>query len=301
MSFRFFTIILFLGSYCFAQQTPVFSEYNYNPFIINSAHAGALQNAEISLAHSGFFNTLEGSPKSSNVSFRTPLKNKMMGLGGGLIHDEIGVTTSTSVFAAYSYRIPLNLDDEPYWKVQEPTGISFGLTFGMQKYQENLLGLGLGSDPLLSQNINATLPIVGAGIVLNYAKFYIGLSTPNLLGDRFASEDNLDLQSPYYAYMGYRFYFNRFENVLLKPNVLFKYENGAPIQADVNLSFTLNSKFEFGLGYRTNTSLNVLAGFYLFDSLRLVYSYNVASKELSIGNTHGLSLNFRFNKGFEAN
>ncbi len=224
-----------------------------------------------------------------------------MGLGGGLIHDEIGVTTTTSAFAAYSYRIPLNLDDDPYWKVQEPEGISFGITFGIQKYQENLLDLDLGTDPLLAQNINATLPMVGAGIVLNYSRFYIGLSTPNLLGDRFASEDNLDLQSPFYGYTGYRFYFNKLENVLLKPNVLIKYEKGAPLQADLNLALTMNGKFEIGFGYRTNASLNILVGTYLFESLRLVYSYNVASKELTIGNTHGLSLNFRFDRGFEAN
>lgn len=299
MRFRFYMIIFLIGGLCQAQQTPAFSEYNYNPFLLNSAYAGALQSAEISLATSGFLSAIDGSPKSSSFSIRTPLANKQMGLGGGLIHDEIGVTKTTSAFAAYSYRIPLNLDDSPYWKVQEPTGISFGLTFGIQKYQENLLDLGLGSDPLLAQNINATLPIVGAGMVLNYAKFYVGLSTPNLLGDRFASEDNLDLQTPYYGYMGYRFYFSKLENVMLKPNVLLKYENGAPLQADINMSFTMNSKLEFGLGYRTNSSINLLAGVYLFDSLRLVYSYNVAGKELTLGNTHGISLNFRLNKGFE--
>jgi type IX secretion system PorP/SprF family membrane protein len=298
MSFRFYIIALLLCSFGYGQQTPVFSEYNYNPFLINSAHAGALQSTEISLSHSGLFSTIDGSPKSSNFSFRTPLANKQMGLGAGLIHDEIGVTTTTSAFAAYSYRIPLNLDDEPYWKVQEPRGISFGLTVGLQKYQENLLGLGQETDPLLAENINATLPIVGAGIVLNYAKFYIGLSTPNLLGDRFASDEDLDLQSPFYAYMGYRFYFSRMENILLKPNMLFKYENGAPIQADFNLSFTMNAKLEFGLGYRTNASLNILAGVYLFESLRIIYSYNVASENLSFGNTHGIILSFRLNRGY---
>lgn len=298
---QFCLLFLFLGSFVFAQQTPVFSEYNYNPFIINSAHAGALQSAEISLSNTGFFSSIDGSPKNLGFTMRTPLRNKMMGLGGGVIHDQIGVTTTTSFFAAYSYRVALNLDDDPYWKVQEPEGISFGLTFGLQKYDENLLDLGLNSDPLLAQNINATLPIVGAGVVLNYSKFYIGVSTPNLLGDRFASDDRLDLQTPYYGYMGYRFFFNQWENVLLKPNMLLKYEKGAPLQADLNLSLTFNAKFEAGLGYRTNSSLNLLVGTYLFESLRLVYSYNVASKDLTIGNTHGLSLNFRLDRGFEAN
>ncbi len=291
-------MIIALASFCHAQQTPVFSEYNYNPFIINSAHAGALQKAEVSLTTSGFLNGFEGSPQSSSFSFRSPLSNNQMGLGIGVISDKIGVTNSTSAFAAYSYRVPLNLDDQPYWKVQDPTGLSFGITAGFQKYQENLVDLGLTGDPLLSENINATIPIVGAGILLNYAKFYIGVSTPNILGDRFASEDNLSLESPYYSYAGYRFYFSRLENLLLKPSVLLKYEKGAPLQADLNLSLTMNSKLEFGLGYRTNASLNVLFGFYIFDSLRLVYNYNAAAKELTFGNTHGLSLGFRFGRGF---
>ncbi|MGS0523816.1 PorP/SprF family type IX secretion system membrane protein [Zobellia nedashkovskayae] len=298
MNFRFYIVTLLLGSICYAQQTPVFSEYNYNPFIINSAHAGALQSAEVSMAHSGYLNAVDGNPKSSTFSFRTPLKNRAMGLGGGFIHDEIGVTTSTSAYAAYSYRIPLNFNDDPYWKVQEPEGISFGITFGMQKYQENLLSLGLGTDPLLAQNINATLPIVGAGVLLNYSKFYLALSTPNLLGDAFASDDNIDIQNPYYGYMGYRFFFNKFENLLLKPNALIKYEKGVPLQADLNVSLTVNAKFELGLGYRTNSSINVLAGLYLFESLRIIYSYNIASQNLTFGNTHGIALSYRFNNGY---
>jgi len=294
-------IAFLLFGWCNAQQTPVFAEYNYNPFIINSAYAGSLQAPEISLSNTGFLNSFEGSPQNLGFTFRTPLANRNMGLGAGFISDQVGVTSSTSFFGAYSYRLPLNLDDSPYWKIQEPTGLSFGLTFGFQKYQENLLDLGLGTDPLLAENINATIPMVGAGVVLNYNKFYVGLSTPNLLGDRFASEDNLEIQVPYYGYLGYRFYFNQFEDILVTPNVLFKYEKGAPIQTDVNISFTWNSVIEFGAGYRTNSSVNILAGTYLFESLRLIYSYNIARQELTFGNTHAISLNYRFNKGFERN
>jgi type IX secretion system PorP/SprF family membrane protein len=294
-------IALLVFGVCSAQQTPVFAEYNYNPFIINSAHAGMLQTEEISLSNTGFLNSFEGSPKNLGFTARMPLRNENMGLGAGVIHDQIGVTTATSVFAAFSYRVPLNLDNDPYWKVQDPEGLSFGITAGVQKYQENLLDLGLGNDPLLAQNINANVPMVGAGVLLNYSKFYIGLSTPNLLGDRFASDDALDLQIPYYGYMGYRFYSSQFKNIMVTPSVLFKYENGAPIQTDINVAFTYNSVFELGAGYRTNSSVNLLAGVYLFESLRLIYSYNVASKNLTFGNTHGLILNFRFDRGFEGN
>ena len=37
----------------FSQQTHSFSEYNYNPFIINSAYAGLSEYAEFSINNSG--------------------------------------------------------------------------------------------------------------------------------------------------------------------------------------------------------------------------------------------------------
>lgn len=67
------------------------------------------------------------------------------------------------------------------------------------------------------------------------------------------------------------------------------------------MALSIRSTFEVGLGYRTNSSINVLAGFYLFDSFRLIYTYNIASKDLTIGNTHGLILSFQFNKAYAIN
>jgi len=301
MGKHIYLIVLLAFGVCKAQQTPVFAEYNYNPFVINSAHAGMLQAPEISLFNTGFFGSVEGSPQNFSFTARTPMRNRNMGLGAGIIRDQIGVTTSTSFFAAFSYRVPLNLDNDPYWKVQEPEGLSFGITAGVQKYQENLLDLGLGNDPLLAQNINANVPMVGAGVLLNYSKFYIGLSTPNLLGDRFASDDALDLQVPYYGYAGYRFYSNQFKSIMVTPSVLFKYEKGAPIQADMNVAFTWNSVLELGAGYRTNSSVNILAGTYLFESLRIIFAYNIANKTSPLGNTSTFGLNYRFDRGFERN
>jgi len=93
----------------FGQQTAVFPEYNFNPFIINSAYAGLLPNTEASISNTGF-SSFEGSPKNFSVSFHTPLNDG--------IRDQIGVTTSTSAFAAYSYKIFFDFKDErPYWQI----------------------------------------------------------------------------------------------------------------------------------------------------------------------------------------
>ncbi len=284
---------------CYGQQTPVFSEYNYNPFIVNSAYAGLSKAGEITFATNGLFSSIDGSPENLNLSFHMPLKADKMGIGAALIQDKIGVTTSTSAFVAYSYKIFFDFqENRPYWEVFQKPSLSFGITAGMQQYQNNLLELGITNDPTFSRNVNASIPTIGAGVLFNKSNFYAGLSTPNLLGTRFSSDDSIELRSPYYGYFGYRFFSSQYENLLLKPSLLLKYEEGAPLQGDLNLALSYRNILELGVGYRTNSSFNMLAGFYLFESLRIIYHYNAAPKNLAFGNTHGVILSYSFKRGY---
>ncbi len=282
-----------------AQQTPTFSEYNYNPYLINAAFAGLTPSAEIGISNSGFFNEFEGSPKTFALSFHSPFNRGKIGLGAGLIRDEIGVTTSTNAFATYSYKIFFDTkSNRPYWQIYTPNSLSFSISPGVQQYQDNLLELGIMDDPNFAMNINATIPTVGLGILLNLANVYVGLSAPNVIGDKLASDDNVTINVPYYGYLGYRFFSNQFEELMIKPNVLLKYENGAPFQADINIAASFRNRFEIGTGYRTNASLNIMAGIYLFKNIRAVYSYNLAMNDSPLGNTHGIIATYRFGEGF---
>ncbi|WP_209402299.1 PorP/SprF family type IX secretion system membrane protein [Pseudozobellia sp. WGM2] len=282
-----------------AQQTPTFSEYNYNPYLINSAFAGLAPSAEIGINNSGFFNQIEGSPRNFALSFHTPLNRGKLGLGAGIVRDKIGVTTSTSAFATYSYKIFFDTkSNRPYWQIYTPNSVSFSISPGVQQYQENLLELGIMNDPNFAMNINATIPTVGIGFLLNLTNVYVGLSTPNVIGDMLSSDENVDINVPYYGYLGYRFFSNQFEELMIKPNILLKYENGAPFQADINLAVSF-SNFELGTGYRTNSSINLLAGIYFLKNLRFIYNYNLATNDSPLGNTHGLILNYRFGDGYK--
>ncbi len=292
-------ILLIKSATLFSQQTPTFSEYNYNPFIINSAYAGLTQNTEIAISNSGYFNEFDGSPRSFTLSGQGQINRGKVGLGAGIIRDQIGVTTSTSFFGAYSYKIFFDFEsNRPYWQHYYPGVLSFGITAGIQQFQDNLLELGIMDDPNFSQNINATIPTVGLGFLFNHASFYVGASVPNVLGEALASDDNLNLSNPIYGYFGYRFFNNIFEDIMIKPNVLLKYENGAPLQADINLATSFKNKFEIGTGYRTSSSINFLVGTYLFDSVRFIYNYNMAFNDSPLNNTHGFVLSYQFNEGY---
>lgn len=283
----------------YAQQTPSFSEYNYNPFILNSAYAGLTENTEVSISNAGFFNQFEGSPRTFSVSGHGSFNRGKVGLGAGIIRDQIGVTTSTSIFGAYSYKIFFDFEsNRPYWQLYNPGVLSFGITAGVQQYQDNLLDLGIVGDPNFSENITATIPTIGLGFLFNHASFYVGFSAPNILGDALATEDNLNLENPTYGYFGYRFFNNRFQDLMIKPNMLLKYENGAPLQADINLAVSFRNKFEIGTGYRTSSSINFLTGVYLFDNVRFVYNYNLAINDSPLGNTHGFILSYQFGDGY---
>lgn len=292
-------LLQFGGSKLQAQQTPLFAEYNYNPYLINTAYAGLAPSTEISLSNTGFFNQLEGSPRSFALSLHTPLNRGIVGLGAGFIRDEIGVTTSTNAFATYSYKIFFDTKkNRPYWQIYTPNSLSFAITGGLQQYQDNLLDLGIMGDPNFAQNINASIPTIGLGILLNLADFHVGLSAPNILGDTLATDDNLDLSNAYYGYIGYRFYSNIFEEIMIKPNVLGKYENGAPFQVDLNIALSYKNRFELGTGYRTNSSINLLAGVYLLKNIRAIYNYNLAFNDNPLGNTHGIVVSYLFGEGY---
>ena len=295
-----FIVLNWLSNPVFSQQTPLFANYNYNALTINPAHAGYYADTDITITDRGYFNKVEGSPRNAGLIFNTPLNSKNVGLGGGIISDKVGVTSSTTVFGAYSYKLFFNSGDTKVrWWEHETHTFSFGIMGGIIQYKEDLLELGIQDDPNFENNINATVPTLGAGFLYNHQNFYVGFSAPNLLGSSLSSDDNINLKSNYYMHAGYRFFTSSFREVLITPSTLVKYVSGAPTQVDINLTASYKNKFEIGGGYRTDSSMSFLAGFYFFNNFRLVYNYNQALINTPISNTHGIVLSYRFGKGFK--
>lgn len=287
-------------SLVFAQQTPVFANYSYNTVVINPAHAGYYEDTDVTFMNTGFFNTVEGSPKSMGLTVNAPLRSKHMGLAAGIATDEIGVTTASSFFGAYSYKIFFDSEyGQGRWWAYDPNILSFGISAGGTLYNEDLLSLGIENDPEFQRNINAFVPTIGVGLLYNKDHIYAGISAPNILGNSLSSERNINFKNPLYSYFGYRFFTNQFEEVLINPSMLIKYVSGAPLQADINLMVNYLNKVEFGAGYRTSETINLLAGFHLGTNFKLLYNYSYALKQYNNINTHGIILNYRFGKGYE--
>lgn len=280
-----------------AQQTPSFSEYNHNPFLINPAYAGLLDKAMVSLSTftaRGFSGHTEGAPATFTVSGVLPFNDRNFALGVGIVSDKIGTMSNNLVQATYSYVLDLTYyESRPQWALYRPHALSFGVTAGVRFFQDDLLNLGLQNDPRFSENVSATIPTIGASMIYNHNSFFAGISAPNLIGNTFAKNVNvIKLTYPFYAYLGYRFYIDRFETMILQPNFLFKYENQAPFQADANLSFIYKNILEIGLGYKTISAVNAMVGVRISQNFRATYGY---SHHISLGQSylksvHGFSL-----------
>ena len=280
-----------------AQQTPVFSDYNYNTIIINPAHTGLAQDTEVAFTNRGIIDAFDGSPRYLSLS--ASFARDYSGFGGGVLRDEVGVTNLTHFFGSYAYKIFLSQDTNiPRWHNVNPNVLSFGISAGVMQYAEDLLDLNITDDVNFAQNINTAIPTIGAGVLYNERNFYIGAAAPNIVGDLLSSEKNIELRVPYYAYAGYKLYVGPTQEFFLKPNSLVTFVQGAPVQVDMNLFVNYKSKLEAGIGYRTNSLVNMLAGFYLFENVRLNYTYNLALRDSPIGNSQGFSLSYRAGRGY---
>ena len=278
-----------------AQQTPSFAAYNYDPFMINPGYAGMAAGSVINLSHQRYTRSIEGTPQSSSVSFHTPLADDKMGLGVLVMDDRIGVSSATSATLAYSYKLFFDHQpNRPYWEVYDQNVISFGMTAGIKRLYENLTELGVVGDPEFADNLSETIPVIGAGILYNRVGFYLGVSMPNLLGNRILSRSEFKLSSPVYGYFGYRFFTDIYNENMITPSVLIKYERGAPAQIDVNVSASFKSRFEVGAGFRSSSAVNFLVGFYPVKQLRAIYHYSIGFRSPVLGNNHGLAISYAF-------
>ena len=136
-------------------------------------------------------------------------------------------------------------------------------------------GLSISGDSGIDKKFS---PNFGAGVYFHNEKFYAGLSIPNILETEHF--DDSSGTTSYIAQERMNFYiisgyvFDLSYNLKLKPAVLFKGVNGAPLQADFSTTLLYNQKFSIGGGYRWDAAISALLGFQITEQLMLGLAYD---------------------------
>ena len=270
-----------------AQQRMMFTQYMFNGLAINPAYAGSQESLDLTALAREQWIGLEGAPSSQTFSAHAPLRNKKVALGLLLTRDKIGVSSQTSLYGVYAYRI----------KLKEGT-LSAGLQLGFDSYRTSFSRVltEIADDQHFAQDdARAFLPNFGAGVYYSTPRFYAGVSAPYLLNNLYpGSEQNQARQfRHWFATAGYVFDLNR--ELKLKPNVLVKTVQGAPVEVDINANLLIKETLWVGMSYRSFDALSWLIELQATPKFRLGYAYDMTVsplKQTSSG-SHELMLNYR--------
>ena len=283
-----YSLLFLMSLSVVAQQEPQYTQYMYNPSVINPGYAGSLGYGSLFSLYRTQWIGLEGAPKTLNLSYHQPLENTNLGLGGNIVHDEIGPSTTSNLSIDVSYTIAFANESR----------LAFGIKAGGQLLNIDYTKLNHynPSDVSFKNNIsNQFSPNIGVGLFYYNDNSYLGLSVPMLLEtkmyDEFAYSD-VNRRQHYYLTAGK--VFDLSYNVKFKPAFVAKMVAGAPLQVDLTGNFLINEKFTLGMAYRWSAAVSALVGFKVSDRLSIGYGYDRETTRLANFNSgsHELFLQF---------
>ena len=270
---RLLYIILFvgLGQIANAQQLPIYSQYLYNKFMINPAHAGSDGFTSINMTAREQWVGYEGAPQTYSLSFQTRILKKgyalkqnifnrtsyrpktdgKIGLGGYIFSDRNGLIQRTGFQASYSYHMWLS----------DYTQLSMGLAFTGYHFiiKADESSFHDPSEPWLNDNLRrgVFIPDADFGVYLLSNKYDIGFSALQLFGAAAKLGDdaykNFQMDRHYYLFGSY--YWDVADKTELQPSLLMKVSEQLRPQADIGLNYIYDQKIWAGIAYRTSGGL----------------------------------------------
>lgn len=288
MKTKIITLVLgLIGMMSYAQQDSQYTQYMYNTVNINPAYAGSREVLSIFGLHRTQWVGLDGAPVTNAFSVNTPIGDSSFGIGLSFVNDRIGPSNESLISADLSYYIPMS----------DNYKLAFGLkgSANLFSIDVNKLNIQHQNDPQFQNISNDISPNVGAGIYLYSDKFYAGLSVPNFFETNHYKDNSVSITQEklhYYFITGYVFDIG--SNLKMKPSVLLKAVEGAPLQADGSLNFLIYDKLTLGAAYRWDAAWSALAGFQISNSLFIGYGYDRETTRLQNYNSGSHEIFLRF-------
>ena len=283
-----------------AQQIPLFSQYHLNRFIYNPAFVGAYTRPQVYFMNRNQWTGIPDAPVTQVISFETSLNKDIVGLGGYLTQDVIGVFRNINGQLDYSYKV----------KLADSTNVYFGLGAGFTSMQIdfNKLRMRDGADPLLlGQPANRLGFDAIGGVVFNWKRLNIGLSVPQLFNT--SSKFNISSQNASVLYRSVRHFVGSVDynfplknGFSIKPIYVIK-KGGAsiPFQHELTAVGTYKNNYWASIGYRTSYGITAGLGLRIYDQLSLGYAFDFSTSDIKnyAGQTHEVIVGFRFGKELE--
>ncbi len=245
-----FTIIFFLGTLSLtAQQEAHYTHFMYNQQLYNPAYVGSRNTPSFTGIHRSQWIGFEGAPYSELVSFQTPIMRQRAGVGGTISRYAIGISYTWFGSAAYSYNLKLT----PDWNLR--LGLQATLEYlGIDFHDDRVVTVSQNDPSIKAGEFSDKYAAnVGMGMFLTFKDmFYLGASSPQLYPNQIGLNDLTDITAQFapHRYFNVGAVYPVNDQLELMPNILVKWVDGAPLDADINLSLRYQKKITGGLTYR---------------------------------------------------
>ena len=285
-----FTVLVLSSIAVKAQQQPNFLFFEQNMSLFNPAYTGS-EGSLAGLQYRSAWSGIEDAPRAASFIYHTKEKNKAS-WGISYLTDRVYIENQGIVAVDYSYKLTLGGDANLY------LGIKAGVVYN------NLDATGLDR---ITQESNANLnsiqnymnPLVGIGLLLKGEKYFIGLSTPNMLNSkRYKEAEGISTTAtdkPHlYTTAGFHLKMNN--AITLSPSMLYRMVADAPNQLTAIAKLSLKDKISLGVGVSNNDYISTMLQVKL-SQIDLGFGYEIGQRTSSTAlraNTSEMMLRYRF-------
>lgn len=286
-------VIFSLSVFC--QQDPLSSHYMFNSMTYNPGTAGTSGMLCATAINRQQWIGFEGAPTTTMFTFSAPVSPFKINSGVGLIveSDNIGFDKDINLSAAYSYLLDINMGKlgigfslgmlnktlDPSWEI--PNGDGF--------YQPD-------QDPLIPVSKESYVAFdAGLGAFLKADRFYAGISVTHVNQPKIKfTKGEPYISRHFYITGGYTVQLTNPSFELLPS--FFVFSDGKVAQFNLTSLVRYNKKVWGGVSYRAGDALTGMAGFELYNGLRIGYAYDFPVSDIrkNTSGSHEFMVNYCF-------
>lgn len=280
-----------------AQQNPLYTQYMFNPFVINPAITGTHTYYQIWSNHRLQWLGMVDPPLTNTLSIYGPLEKQDMGIGGYIFSDVTGPESKIGFNGSYAYN----------FAISDEYRISFGISLGLLQYKIDGTKITFPEqydEALINTVWTKFVPDASVGAYFYSSNLFAGIASTQLFNNKLQIFEPLDslqestfgrLKSHFYLTGGYKYFINR--DFALEPTLILRGVSPAPPQLDFNVRAIYQNMAWFGISFRTQDAIAFLAGYTYEDKIYLGLSYDLGITPLAKYNsgTIEIMIGYKFN------
>jgi type IX secretion system PorP/SprF family membrane protein len=286
-------LILLYASKSNGQNTPAFRQFNFNPFLFNSAYAGSNGYTEVYLVHRQQWLNFNDAPVTSGFNLQYPTQKKVS-LGFNFVTQEVVALRNSTAMGTFAYHVPITGNQS----------IRFGISAGIGI---NNLSLEEGEDysddeAILSAAANPSYFDGNFGVLYTLHGLQIGFALPRIFGQKNISPQEFDgsrlsqLKNQFYS-IRYKFNLGS-ENISLAPYMLYRKNRDGEDSWEIASTIYFKEKIWTGVSYHNTNGIAFTVGANIKDRILFGYSYEIplSKSDFISTSSHEFHLGIRFGK-----